>query len=249
VSEKLTHLTCDEHEAFAHRVGNMYLAVGRCEDAYRAFERMGEENRHEALGLGAHHCDDRPRFVAHMLADVRTDAVPSFQRVMWGPRTGRLLDANAWIEDFRRRFANRLTIVVAEGELGAGRGDWNLAVQRLEVAWSELKLRGQERTPMIAERLAEAYMRTGRAARAVEILESTTPLRAKMYEFTGLPGGLAWIRAQAALARLYESLGRADDAARVIAAIQPLLTEADPDLPLLDELDRLARAAVNTPAR
>jgi hypothetical protein len=249
VASRLPDLTGADLEAYSHLVGNMYLALGRCDDAYQAFERMGEEYRHEALALGAHQCDDHQAFVAHMLADARPNDAPSYQRVMWGPRTGRLDLAEQWIADFRQRFANRLTIVVADGELAAARGDWATAARQFEVAWTDLRLRGQERTPMIAERLAEAYLRLGRPARALEVLEATVPHRAKMYELTGLPGGLAWIRAQMALARLYRSVGRADDATRVVAAIRPLLSEADPDLLLLRELDQPAPGAVNTPGR
>jgi tetratricopeptide (TPR) repeat protein len=249
IAATLPDLTGADLEAYSHRVGNMYLALGRCDDAYQAFERMGDEYRHEALALGAYQCDDHKTFVTQMLADVRADDAPSYVRVALGPRTGRLADAESWITDFRQRFANRLTLVVAEGELAAARGDWATAARQFEIAWTDLRLRGQERTPMVAERLADAHLRLGRPARALEVLEATVPLRAKMYELTGLPGGLAWIRAQVALARLYRTVGRPNDAARVEATIRPLLSEADPDLPLLQELGSPSPIAVSTPVR
>jgi hypothetical protein len=47
---------------------------------------------------------------------------------------------------------------------------------------------------------------------------------------------MPWIRAQAALARLYRQLGRTADAAAREADIRNLLSEADPHLPLLKRL-------------
>jgi len=230
---RLPELSGDLLNSYSHQVGAMYLALGRCRDARAAIERMSGDQRHEALALAALHCDDRQAFVSHMLADVRPDDLPSYQRVMWGPRTGRVADAAGWIRDFRRRFSNPLTIEVAEGELAAARRDWTTAAHHLEAAWSALRLRGQERTPMIAERLADVQIQAGRPARALEVLEATVPLRAKMYEVSGLPGGMAWIRAQVTLARMYRTLGRSADAASREAEIRSLLTEADPDLPLM----------------
>lgn len=233
LAARLPQMTGDELELYAHRVGQMYLALGRCRDARAAFERMGVEYRHEAIGLSALQCDDQSLFVSHILRDVRPNDAPSYRRAMWGPRTGRLADAHGWIEDFRRRFGDRfLTLAVADGEMAVARGDWATAAAHLEQAWAWLRLSAQERTSLVAERLAEVYLRSGRSDRALEVLEATVPMQPLVYELVGRSGGMAWIRAQAALARLYRSLGRDDQAAEREAAIRPLLALADPDLPL-----------------
>lgn len=246
---RLSSMAGDELEHFAGRVGKMYLGLGRCRDARAALERVGIEFRHEYLAFAALQCDDQQAFVEHMLADERTDQAPSYGRIMWGARTRRFADVERWQDDFRRRFANRLTLIVGEGELAAERGDWTHAIERFELAWTTVRGRGQDRTPMIAERLAEGYLRTGRPARALEVLEATIPLRTKMCELIGLPGPLAWIRAQVTLARLYRELGRPDEAARRLSEIRPLLAEADPDLPLLRDLDSRPAVAVRAPSR
>ncbi|MGQ0735845.1 MAG: hypothetical protein ACT4QD_19600 [Acidobacteriota bacterium] len=232
IAARLPNMTGDDLEQYALRVGSMYLGLGRCRDARAAFERMGLEYRHEAIGLGAMQCDDPAAFVSHMLRDVRPDDAPSYQRVMWGPRTGRLADAQRWIEDFRRRYGNVTTTTVAEGELAAARGDWTTAAQHLERAWTRLRFSGQERTCLVAAQLASVYAQSGGPDRALEILEATIPMRAQVYEFLGASGGMAWIRAQAALATLYRAQGREADAEAREAAIRPLLALADTDLPL-----------------
>lgn len=61
-------------------------------------------------------------------------------------------------------------------------------------------------------------------------------MRTRMFDFVGMSGHMAWIRAQAALARLYRSRGRDADAAAREAAIRPLLALSDQDLPLLRAL-------------
>jgi tetratricopeptide (TPR) repeat protein len=237
LAARLPQMSGDELEQYAHRVGNMYLALGRCRDARAAFERMSLEYRHEQIASSAMQCDDRAAFVSHLVRDVQPNDAPSYARVMWGPRTGRLADAQSWIEDFRRRYGNNLTLAVADGEMAAARGDWPTAAAHLEIAWGRLRLSGQERTCLVAERLADVYVKSGRSDRALEVLEATVPMQPMVYEFLGASGGMAWIRAQAALARLYRALGREDRATEREAAIRPLLALADPDLPLARALD------------
>jgi predicted negative regulator of RcsB-dependent stress response len=134
-------------------------------------------------------------------------------------------------------YGNNLTLAVADGELAAARGDWPTATAHLELAWGRLRLSGQERTCLVAERLADVYVKSGRSDRALEVLEATVPMQPQVYEFVGASGGMAWIRAQAALARLYRALGREDRPTEREAAIRPLLALADPDLPLARALD------------
>jgi tetratricopeptide (TPR) repeat protein len=236
VAARLPQMTGDELEQYAYRVGQMYQGLGRCRDARVAFERLDIEYRHEAIASSALQCDDQAAFVAHMLRDVRPNDQPSYRRVMWGPRTGRIAEARQWIADFRFRYGNATTLAVAEGELAAARRDWPTAAAHLERAWARLRWSGDERACLVAERLSHVYLQSARADRAVEVLEATVAMRTRMFDFVGHSGHMAWIRAQAALARLYRTVGRHDAAAEREAAIRPLLTMADPDLPLAREL-------------
>jgi tetratricopeptide (TPR) repeat protein len=236
VAARLPHMSGDELEHYAHRVGHMFLALGRCRDARAAYERLGVEQRYEALGMLSMQCDNHRDFVAHMRRDARPNDAPSYQRVMWGPRTGRLAEAETWIADFRARFGNALTLTVADGELAAARRDWATAAAHLERAWARLRPSGQERACLVAQRLADVYLQMGHVDRALEVLEATIPMRTRMFEFIGLSGHMAWIRAQESLARLYRSIGRDADAAARDATIRPLLALSDPDLPLARDL-------------
>jgi hypothetical protein len=85
---------------------------------------------------------------------------------------------------------------------------------------------------------ALALMRrpAGRLERALEVLEPTVPARRRSYDIFGEHGGMAWIRAQVALADLYRSLGRISEASLIENTVLSLLRVADDDLRLLDRI-------------
>jgi tetratricopeptide (TPR) repeat protein len=166
LAARIPAMSGDELEHYAQRVGYMYLAFGRCRDARATLERLGIEQRHEALAMLAMQCDNHSDFETHMRRDARPNDAPSYQRVMWGARTGRLTEAENWIADFRSRFGNVTTLSVADGELAAARGDWATATAHLERAWARLRFSGQERACLVAERLSEVSAERSRRSGA-----------------------------------------------------------------------------------
>jgi hypothetical protein len=224
-----------ERDDYAIVVGSMYLGLGRCEEARKAYALTRPDFRHEALAVHALQCDDSASFASHLLADAAVGGVDSTERVMWGPLMRRPM-AQQWIEEYRRGSGNRFVLAVADGNAAAIRGNWTTAAAHFEKPWALQALRGQEITFQVAEHLAQAHMRAGQSARALEVLEATTPLRVRAYDAVGGAAWMPWIRAQAALARLYRQLGRTAAAAAREAEIRDLLTEADPNLPLLKQL-------------
>jgi tetratricopeptide (TPR) repeat protein len=229
----LNGLTGPALEQHAFIAGGLYLALGRCSDARAAFEHADRNIRHEALSVQSWQCGDVPAFRSHLLADARETTDPSFQRVMYGARTGLVPLAQRWVEAFRKRHQNRIVLAVADGEVAFARENWAEAVGHFERAWTFLKSTGNDRVGRVAERLAAAYHQVGQAERALQVLESTVGMRRRFYDIQGLHGGMSWIHAQVALADLYRDLGRVSDAARIEDTIRPLLRVADPDLPLL----------------
>jgi serine/threonine-protein kinase len=224
-----------ERDDYAMVVGSIYLGLGRCAAARQAYALTRPDFRHEALAVHALQCDDPASFASHLLADTAVGGVDSTERVMWGPLMRRPM-ALQWIDEYRRGSGNRFVLDVADGNAAAVRGDWTTAAAHFEKPWALQALRGQDITFQVAEHLAQAHMRAGNPARALEVLEATTPLRARAFDLVGGAGWMPWIRAQAALARLYRQLGRTADAAAREADIRNLLSEADPHLPLLKRL-------------
>jgi tetratricopeptide (TPR) repeat protein len=224
-----------ERDDYALLVGSIYLGLGRCGAAREAYASTRPDFRHEALAVQALQCDDPASFASHLLSDTAAGGFDSADRVMWGPLMRRPV-AQQWIDEYRRGPGNRFVLDVADGNAAAIRGDWTTAAAYFEKPWALQALRGQDITFQLAEHLAEAHIRAGQSARALEVLEATTPLRARAFDLVGGAGWMPWIRAQAVLARLYRQLGRIADAAAREAEIRSLLTEADPDLPLLRRL-------------
>lgn len=227
----------DGLDVYALRVGHMYLGLGRCRDARKAFERIRSAYRHETLAMASLDCDDVQGFERHLLEDVGAgEQQPSYTRVMFGARTRRLADAATWIDDFERRFANPVTPIVGRGELAAARKEWATALRYFEEAWEVLRFRGEDRSPRVAVQMANAYAAQGRTDRALEVLELTVAMRARVYDASP-PGAMAWIRAQIALARLHRTIGREADAVAREDLVRMLLRDADRDLSLVQQLE------------
>lgn len=224
-----------ERDDYALLVGSMYLGLGRCGAARHAYALTRADFRHEALAVQALQCDDDASFASHLLSDTAAGGFDSADRVMWGPLMRRPV-AQQWIDEYRSGPGNRFVLDVADGNAAVVRGDWTTAAGHFEKPWALQALRGQDITFQLAEHLAEAHMRAGLTARALEVLEATTPLRARAFDLVGGAGWMPWLRAQAVLARLYRQLGRTADAAAREAEIRDLLVAADPDLPLLQRL-------------
>jgi tetratricopeptide (TPR) repeat protein len=224
-----------ERDDYALVVGSMYLGLGRCAAARQAYALTRTDFRHEALAVLALQCDDPSSFASHLLADTTAGGFDSADRVMWGPLMRRP-QAQHWVDEYRRAPGNRFVLDVADGNAAAARGDWTVAAAHFENPWALQSLRGQDITFQLAEHLAQAYIRAGQPRRALDVLEATTPLRVRAYDLVGGAAWMPWIRTQATLAGLYRQLGRTADAVAREVEIRSLLTEADPDLPLLKRL-------------
>ena len=85
------------------------------------------------------------------------------------------------------------------------------------------------------EILAEAYTRQGNLGAAIHLLEEASekaPISFQLYSPS------LWLRLQAQLADLYHQTGRAEDAQEIENELRTLLALADPDHPIIRQLDR-----------
>jgi hypothetical protein len=84
---------------------------------------------------------------------------------------------------------------------------------------------------VVAETVAAGWQKEGRTDRAMEFLEQVGS-----EDRIGAP--VFWVRNQFLLADLYRKQGRAADAVRIEGQLRNLLSAADPDFPLLKQLQR-----------
>ena len=91
--------------------------------------------------------------------------------------------------------------------------------------------------------LAMTLARGGELPGAIEVLERTSSLRSGA-TFSGT--GLFWIKCQIQLAKMYDEIGREYDARSIREELQSLLSMADPDCPLLDEIHGASKQPAQT---
>jgi hypothetical protein len=97
--------------------------------------------------------------------------------------------------------------------------------------------------------LAEAWRTQGNLGKAVQVLEDAAEKELLLLadQSSPLTGGL-WVRVQGQLAQLYREMGRDEDASKIEAELRSLLAYADPDHPILRQLDRTKELALREAA-
>lgn len=157
-------------------------------------------------------------------------------------------------------FPSPISIMIQEGLLSDAklaikrkglRGNWTdvlsgqllLANHRLAQGIPEL-LKGLQRTgPSVpyflgAQSLAQAYESEADLPAALRVLQDVSANRAGN-SLIAVGNGPFWMRDQIELARLYRRLGRVQDAEKIENELRKLLAYADPDFPILLELNKL----------
>ncbi len=86
--------------------------------------------------------------------------------------------------------------------------------------------------------LARSYEQGGDATDAVRILEAVAANRPRVY-VAMMENGPLWMKDEMALAQLYRRMGRVQDAEKIESELRKLLAFADPDFPMLVELNKL----------
>jgi len=102
---------------------------------------------------------------------------------------------------------------------------------------------------MGSEVLAEAWRAQGHLDKAVQVLEGAAEKELLLLADQSSPlTGALWVRVQGQLSQLYREMGQDEDARKVEAELRSLLTYADPDHPILRQLDRTKELALREPA-
>ncbi|HXJ05230.1 MAG TPA: winged helix-turn-helix domain-containing protein [Candidatus Acidoferrum sp.] len=152
-------------------------------------------------------------------------------------REGMLREANVlaqrqkeWLPQFRN---------VALGELLLAQGKTVNGTRLLSDGLIEQRNHAYPSYFFGADSLARAYEKTGNVSAAIEVLESASANRIRVYGPAVMSSATLWMRDQMDLAGLYRRLDRVQDAERIEDELRKLLAYADPDYPMLLELRRL----------
>lgn len=152
-------------------------------------------------------------------------------------REGMLRQADALAQkysEWRPQFRN-----VAMGELLLAQGKTLNGTRLLRAGLDEQRDHAYPTYFLGADSLARAYERQGNFSVALEVLKNASADRARVYGPFKMSGATLWMQDQADLARLYRRVGRVNDAENIEDELRKLLTYADPDYPMLVELQRL----------
>ncbi len=101
---------------------------------------------------------------------------------------------------------------------------------------------------MGTEILAQAWTEQGKSDEAIQVLKEALEKESRLLIEQSLLTGPLWLRLQAQLARLYSEMGRDEDARKIEDKLRRLLALADPDHPILRQLNRTQDLALREPA-
>ena len=228
--------------------GQFYLGLGELKAAEEVLTRIDD-----ILGDGA---DGYLHFVAFAREDragVWKHARPP--RRNFGPtsaiilaRTGLLKEARQVLANLRKARNAENFMLVPEGELALRQGEIDRAMGLLTSGIEAFRETGMSHVFLGIESLAEILVRRGAVERAIAVLEEAGQDKVRTQTDAVGPSIYFWLRTQVRLAQLYRQVGRRQDAERLGAQLLRLLSQADPDFPLLIELKRL-RAGPAAPVR
>lgn len=223
------------------------LALGRPGDAREIAKRMQDDDeRHLGLALVAWSAGDLPR-MGEEIKRVRVAMRPGMLGTTQWPsaawlmiRAGRLEVAQKMLDDLEKeKNASSASLRGGlKGDLLLARGDVDGSIESLRTYLSAQTFvwGGSYRA---ADSLAEALTRHGDPWQAAEALK--VALAAPRPTGNVIPGGFYQIQLQLRLAELHHLLGRVEEAREVEDDVAKLLAVAEPDFPLLVQLERLRR--------
>lgn len=241
VAQTLNSRSGKMRDALAEGLGFSYLSLGRlkaAEDLFHSLPDAAEQRFH--LALAALNRDDRQALRKYSSRLEGSSALQSSVPPILMARAGLLSVAQKAISDRKKIWGAELTgfLETMQGELSLARGQPAKAISLLQEGIEEI---GDKRRPvtmtffLASEALARAWELQGSLSGAIHVLEqaSQEKTRAGMRNYAFL-----WMRGQWRLAQLYRKVGREQEAQKIEAEMLKLLAYADPDHPILLQLQR-----------
>ncbi len=154
--------------------------------------------------------------------------------------SGFLTESETLLTQLERRVRVRDPLTqLARGVLELRKGDAGTSIQFIENTLQE-----GSRIYLSSLLLAEAWSQEGELQKAVEVLGEASK---KKYLVLVSESPTMWLRVRAALAKLYRETGRNEEAREIEGDLRKHLAYADPDHPILRQLDRTKEMALREP--
>jgi len=240
IVDSLGDRTAAEREDLVGYALENYLDLGMFRKAEEIQESYGSYPPYSWEGKMAWRRKDRDYLAKRALRRRNTSAMGGRSRDAWGLATlGLVEEADeilAEIPEDTGLFAKRYALA-AQGIVDAARQQYETAIPNLEEAFDLFRYHdvlGQYFR--IARSLSHAWRELGQPERALEVLEEASRQRPRLLH----AHRNYWMEVQLRLAELYRDLGRDQEALEIEDELRRYCAYADPDFPILLELERLA---------
>jgi serine/threonine protein kinase/Tfp pilus assembly protein PilF len=229
-----------ERRVFVNYVANCYLAFGKIKAAEGFFEMLpidnGERNRFHAEAAFA--TGNRAQFRKYV-----DQLKPGLGKASMLARAGFPDEAQKLVSKRKKEPASKdvnvqIFMRTVEGEIALSRGRTAEAVSLLEKSVPAVRWNSSTAFFIDSVSLAEALERQGDLQKAVQVLESASQAKPIAYDAIGSTGQY-WLTVQWRLAQVYRKLGRIDDAQKIEAELSRMLAYADPEHPILLQLNQV----------
>ena len=236
LSSKGDHALGDARWLFADELGNRYVALGRLHDAERFYQQLPKGEKDWELGSLAEIRGDKETLRKELLEQFASGAELGPGTAARMAREGlineseQVLTGHAVAEMLRSAQPNNpvaLHVQVARGELAFALGRRQQGLQQMTEAWQSMRSQSDGWSWLAAEILSDALSKSGNTRAAIRVLE--LQLTAKFDPL--LLNAVAVCEER--LTRLYESVGRQQEARALGPQIARQLPLADPDYPAL----------------
>jgi predicted Zn-dependent protease len=154
-------------------------------------------------------------------------------------QSGFLTESETLLTQLERRPSSDPLTQLARGVLELRKGNTRDSIQFIENA-----LQKGSRIYLSSLLLAEAWSQEGELQKAVQVLEEASK---KKYLALYIEPPTVWLRVRSALAKLYRETGRNEEAREIEEDLREHLAYADPDHPILRQLDRTKEIALLEP--
>jgi tetratricopeptide (TPR) repeat protein len=218
-----------DRDAFATAIGFSYLAMGRLQQAERAFRHAAAPRRQINLAMLALAVGDQAQ-ARDWLLEIRDHGR---ERPALFASIGLLSEAEGGlVSAFGSEHADGVA-EITRGLIARRRGQTESAIAFLRRGIELLRFSGELEYFLGTEALAQIWIERGKVGRATRLLAHASEQRERAY---GSPqwAGAYWIRLSAGLVALQRREGRTADADRLSATLRQVLAGADPQHPALE---------------
>ena len=260
----LERLTSSEQRGYFNYepTGAFYLTLGKIGLAREWLEESdnGGSRRHYFLAAIAYVEEDHEAMTEHLKQLLKAwesqedteGPVRARNVVLLLVRGGLLLEAeelfSSWSRPVRGEAMERRRDILG-GVLALSRGNRIEGMRMLESALSSIGPWDRAAAPyfMGSELLAKAWREQRNSGKAVQVLKTALEEKSRLLLEQSLLTVPIWLRLQAQLAQLYSEMGRDADALKIEDELRKRLALADPDHPILRQLNSTEELALLEP--